>query len=198
MTSPPTARDRAKAERSDAILREAARLFAERGYNGVSIEDIGAAVGVSGPAVYRHVAGKQALLGAVLVKVSRDLVTGGESVGADAAPEARMRALVRFQVDFALGNADVIRVQDRDLVHLAPEDRAEVRRLQRAYIGMWIDALAPLHDASADELRLRVQACFGLINSTPHSTRAAARGQSATASVLVTMATAALCADDRG
>ena len=39
MTSPPTARDRAKAERSDAILREAARLFAESGYNGVSLED---------------------------------------------------------------------------------------------------------------------------------------------------------------
>lgn len=193
MTSPLTARDRAKAERSDAILREAARLFAERGFTGVSLEDIGAAVGVSGPAVYRHFAGKQALLGAVLVKVSADLFSGGSVVAGRAGnPEERMLALIRFHVDFALGNAEVIQVQDRDLAHLSEADHAEVRRLQRAYIDLWIETLTPVRAATPDELRLRVQACFGLINSTPHSTRAAARSDSATATVLVAMADAAL------
>lgn len=193
MTSPLTARDRAKAERADALLHEAARLFAERGYSGVSLEDIGAAVGVSGPAVYRHFTGKQALLGAVLVKVSEELVRGGTTVFDDASTDdARMRALIGFHVDFALGNADVIRVQDRELAHLSDDDRAEVRRLQRAYIDLWISALEPLHDAPADELRLRVQACFGLINSTPHSTRTASRSKRSTAALLSTMAHAAL------
>lgn len=195
MTTPATARDRAKAERSGAILREAARLFAERGYNGVSLEDIGAAVGVSGPAVYRHFDGKQALLGAVLVKVSDALVTGGGRVASDAASDAdRMRALIDFHVDFALSNADVIRVQDREVANLATRDHDEVRRLQRAYIGLWMDALTRLIDSDQDEVRLRVQACFGLINSTPHSTRAAARHHAATAAVLAGMAEAALCA----
>ncbi|WP_396656844.1 TetR/AcrR family transcriptional regulator [Microbacterium oxydans] len=198
MTSPVTARDRAKAERSDAILHAAARLFAARGYSGVSLEDIGAAVGVSGPAVYRHFAGKQALLGAVLVKVSQDLIHGGRRVADQApTPDARMRALIEFHVDFALGNAEVIQVQDRDVAFLSDADRAEVRRLQRAYIELWMAALAPLHrggtgSADPDELRLRVQACFGLINSTPHSTRAAARRHSATATVLIAMADAAV------
>lgn len=201
MTSPVTARDRAKAERSDAILHAAARLFAERGYTGVSLEDIGAAVGVSGPAVYRHYAGKQALLGAVLVKVSTDLIQGGQRVfDLTTSPDERMRALIGFHVDFALGNAEVIQVQDRDVAHLTEDDRAEVRRLQRAYIELWMQALDRLRagdsesgtKSDSDELRLRVQACFGLINSTPHSTRAAARRHSATASVLAAMADAAL------
>jgi len=194
MTSPLTARDRAKAERADALLTEAARLFAQRGYSGVSLEDIGAAVGVSGPAVYRHFSGKQALLGAVLVKVSEDLVTGGTAVfESTVGDDERMRALIGFHVDFALSNADVIRVQDRDLAHLADEDRAEVRRLQRAYIDLWISALVALRDQSLpDDLRLRVQACFGLINSTPHSTRRASRSQRSTAALLSTMAHAAL------
>lgn len=195
MTTPTTSRDRAKAERSGALLKEAARLFAARGYSGVSLEDIGAAVGVSGPAVYRHFAGKQALLGALLVRVSLDLVHGGRAVsGSVIRDEDRMRALIRFHVDFALGNAEVIRVQDRDLAHLTEDDRAEVRRLQREYIDLWIAALAPLHDAPQDELRLRVQACFGLINSTPHSTRAADRSAETTAAVLGAMAFAALTA----
>jgi len=193
MTSPITARDRAKAERSDALLAAAAALFAERGFSGVSLEDIGAAVGVSGPAVYRHFAGKQALLGALLVKVSRELVSGGTAVSdAAATDDERMRELIRFHVHFALGNAEVIRVQDRDLTHLTDEDKREVRRLQREYIALWIDALATLVDATPEELRLRVQAGFGLINSTPHSTRSASRAQSATASVLTSMAYAAL------
>lgn len=195
MTTPPTARDLAKAERTLDILTQAARLFAERGFNGVSLEDIGAAVGVSGPAVYRHFAGKQALLGAVLVRVSEDLVSGGTHVFESASSDAeRVHDLITFHVDFALGNADVIRVQDRDAAHLATEDRAEVRRLQRIYIELWMRALAPIIEADADTLRLRVQACFGLINSTPHSTRAAVRKQSATATVLVAMAEAALLA----
>lgn len=193
MTTPTTARDRAKAERSDAILRATAHLFAERGYNGVSLEDIGAAVGVSGPAVYRHFAGKQALLGAVLIEVSRDLVDGGSSVAAVAAtPDDRIRDLIVFHVDFALRHADVIRVHDSDVAHLAPHDHSEVRRLQRAYIELWMEALAALIDAETDELRLRVQACFGLINSTPHSTSSAARRHSATATVLAAMAESAL------
>jgi len=193
MTSPTTARDRAKAERADSLLHEAARLFAERGYSGVSLEDIGAAVGISGPAVYRHFAGKQALLGAVLIKVSEELVSGGTGVAAaESSHEARMLALITFHVDFALSNADVIRVQDRDLAHLSDEDRAEVRRLQRTYIDLWISALSPLRAGLPDELRLRVQACFGLINSTPHSTRSHSRSTRATAEVLAAMAHAAL------
>src|SRR5690606_1466306 len=135
MTSPLTARDRAKAERSDALLTEAARLFAARGFSGVSLEDIGAAVGVSGPAVYRHFAGKQALLGAVLIKVSDDLLFGGTAVAQRAEDEqCRMRDLIRFHVEFALGNADVIRIHDRDLAYLAEADREQVRRLQREYV----------------------------------------------------------------
>jgi hypothetical protein len=108
-----------------------------------------------------------------------------------------MRELIAFHVDFALGNAEVIQVQDRDVAHLSEADRAAVRRLQRAYIELWMDTLSPLQPSGEggvdqEELRLRVQACFGLINSTPHSTRAAARRHSATATVLAAMAEAAL------
>lgn len=197
MTTPGTARDRAKAERTDAILSAAAELFAARGYSGVSLEDIGAAVGVSGPAVYRHFAGKQALLGALLIGVSERLVSGGLDVasGTEAGME-RMRALVEFHVAFAIGNADVIRVQDRDLPYLGDEGRADVRRLQRAYIELWIDTLGALVDEGRDALRLRVQACFGLLNSTPHSTSSTQRAQDDTTHLLTAMALAALLALD--
>src|SRR4051794_4249192 len=114
LESLPTARGRAKAERRDALLSSAAQLFAGRGFDGVSIEDLGSSVGISGPAVYRHFASKQAVLAALLVGVSEQLLVGGQAVvsaaGTDAA--AALRSLVRFHVDFALRDPDVIRVHD--------------------------------------------------------------------------------------
>src|SRR6516225_2352353 len=115
-----TERGRAKSDRQAALVREAARLFADRGFSGVSLEDLGAAVGVSGPAVYRHFANKQALLGAILIGVSEGLRDGGRSVVAQHDSAVRqLDALVDFHVDFALDESDVIRMQDRDLASLS-------------------------------------------------------------------------------
>jgi AcrR family transcriptional regulator len=198
MTSGVTERDRAKADRQSAILREAARLFADRGFSGVSLEELGGAVGVSGPAVYRHFANKQALLGAILVQVSEKLLAGGDAVlTANAGAEDRLRGLVAFHVDFALTDADVIRVQDRDLASLSDQDRHTVRRLQREYVQLWMGVLADLHpDRDEPDLRVRAHACFGLINSTPHSMQTVreAPAQTAVRGILEAMAIAALTA----
>lgn len=169
----PTQRSQAKADRRAALLEAAAALFAERGFNGVSIEDLGSAVGVSGPAVYRHFASKQAVLEALLVGVSERLLAGGETVEEAAADAgSALRSLIGFHIDFALGEPDTIRVQDRDLDALTEAARRQVRRLQRRYIEVWMRVLAGLHPALADdELRVRVQGTFGLLNSTPHTAR---------------------------
>jgi len=168
-----TQRSQAKELRRLALLSAAAGLFADNGFSRVSLEDLGAAAGVSGPAVYRHFPGKQAVLGELLLSVSRDLLDGGRRVAAEAgSPEDALKALVAFQVDFALSNPDVIRVQDRDFTSLSEADQAEVRSLQRSYVETWVDVLARIH-AGADVagLRVRAHAAFGLINSTPHSVR---------------------------
>lgn len=192
-------RGRAKARRQDDLLREAARLFAAEGFDGVSLEDLGASVGISGPAVYRHFASKRALLGAILVRTSEELLSGGRRV-VEAATDAtdRLRDLIDFHVDFALAGADVIRVHDRDLARLDDDDRHRVRRLQREYVEVWTDVLARLHPTrSLDDLRVRAHAGFGLINSTPHSVRALrdAPPDDTVHDILADMAFAALSAD---
>jgi AcrR family transcriptional regulator len=189
-----TVRARAKADRREALLDAAASLFADRGFTRVSLEDLGAAVGVSGPAVYRHFEGKQAVLGALLVGVSQLLSSGGRAVVDSARDDAAaLTALIAFHVDFALANADVIRVQDRDLDSLAEPDRHSVRALQRSYVELWVDVLGRLRPAEERAaLRTRAHAAFGLINSTPHSggTRGVELAQ--TRAILERMALAAL------
>src|SRR3954463_3542383 len=68
-----------KASRREQILAAAAELFARHGFHGVGIDDIGAAVGISGPALYRHFRSKDAMLGEMLTAISEVLLDGGQS-----------------------------------------------------------------------------------------------------------------------
>jgi AcrR family transcriptional regulator len=164
--------DAERPSRRDEILRAAAQLFAERGSRAVGVDDVGAAVGVTGPAIYRHFASKDAMLAEMLVRISETLLAGGTERVADVAddPATQLRALIAFHVDFALDNPALITVQDRDLGSLSDRDAAQVRRLQRRYVEVWVDVLARLlPGADAGACRARAHAVFGLINSTPHS-----------------------------
>ncbi|MCW2675626.1 MAG: Transcriptional regulator, TetR family [Modestobacter sp.] len=195
MTSEPDSAlhaDAARPSRREQILRAAAQLFAERGSRSVGVDDVGAAVGVTGPAIYRHFASKDAMLAEMLLRISERLLAGGSEQVAAAGPDPadQLRALIGFQVDFALDNPALITVQDRDLGALSDRDARQVRQLQRRYVEVWVDVLARLHpQASTVACRARAHAVFGLINSTPHSAGRLARP--AMADLLAGMAEAA-------
>src|SRR3954449_4989483 len=184
--------DTGNPSRREQILRAAAQLFAERGSRSVGVDDVGAAVGVSGPAIYRHFTSKDAMLAEMLLRISERLLGGATErvAAAGADPREQLRALVAFQVDFALDNPALITVQDRDLGSLAADDAARVRRLQRRYVEVWVTVLARLHPAAgAATCRARAHAVFGLINCTAHS--AGRLDRPAMAALLTAMAQAA-------
>jgi AcrR family transcriptional regulator len=156
--------------RREEILQIAVGLFAKRGYHGVSMDDIGAAAGVTGPALYHHFAGKEAMLAAALIPVSEGLLAGGQARIADHTddPAAALIALVDFHVDFALANPAVIALHLHELDRLPEEPRREIRRLQRLYVEEWVGVLTALRrDLDAGEARVLAHAAFGLTNSTP-------------------------------
>jgi AcrR family transcriptional regulator len=159
----------ARSTRREVILRESARLFAQRGFHGVSIDDLGGAVGITGPGIYRHFAGKEALLGEVLVSISERLLAGGLARAGDPDRRAALERLVDFHVDFALTYPELITVQDRDFHNLGEADARRVRRLQREYVELWVDALRDVRPGlDEDTARAATHATFGLLNSTPH------------------------------
>src|SRR3954451_2180849 len=157
--------------RREQILETAAELFAARGFHGVSVADLGAACGISGPALYKHFASKEALLAEMLVSISEQLLTvGRERVeGADGAAAA-VDALVAWHVDSALRHRPLIVVQDRDWESLPRDARERVRALQRSYVDLWAAQLRLIDpDLDLPTARAMAHAAFGLINSTPHS-----------------------------
>jgi AcrR family transcriptional regulator len=168
-----TRRSRLKSDRRSKLLGAAERLIAERGYLAVRLEDIGAAAGVSGPAIYRHFPNKEALLVELLVGISTRLLSGAQTVVSEASDvDTAFDGLVDFHLDFALAEPDLIRIQDRDLAHLPERAKRQVRKAQRRYVEIWVDMLRRRGAIDEADARVMAHAAFGLLNSTPYSLKA--------------------------
>jgi AcrR family transcriptional regulator len=205
---PHPGREKQKSDRRAQLLTAAAALMAERGYLAVRLEDIGAAAGISGPAIYRHFPGKEALLVELLVGISTRLLDGARGVVATEATvstgaaeatvstgaQSALDGLIEFHLDFALTEPDLIRIQDRDLASLPVVAQRQVRRAQRSYVETWVGVLTRLHaDLAEDDARVMAHAVFGLLNSTAHSIKSAgARSTERSRDVLRAMTRAAL------
>lgn len=167
----PNRRSQLKSDRRLQLLAAAERLFAERGFLAVRLEDIGAAAGVSGPAIYRHFPNKESMLVELLVGISARLLAGAREVrarNADAA--AALDGLIDFHLTFAFEEPDLIRIQDRDLAHLPEAAEKQVRKAQRQYVEVWAAVLRELNPGLTEaDARLTAHAVFGLLNSTPHA-----------------------------
>jgi AcrR family transcriptional regulator len=201
-TTTETRRSKAKSDRRSQLIAAAERLVAERGFLAVRLEDIGAAAGVSGPAIYRHFPNKEALLVELLVGISTRLLAGARAVVDSAeTPRVALDGLIDFHLDFALGESDLIRIQDRDLGHLPAQAKRQVRKSQRQYVEIWVAVLRELDpELGEEDARLMAHATFGLLNSTPHSLKQVTAPESSASSraVLRAMTVAALGSAESG
>ncbi len=153
----------------ERLLESSAQLFAAKGYHGVSIEELGANIGLTGPAIYRHFPTKSALLAEMLITVSRALLEGAHLVlGEQLSPKETLVELISHHAAFALENPALIRVQERDFGSLDEVDAKQVRRLQRRYVEVWVEQiLIARKGVSIDVARTMAHAVFGMLNSTP-------------------------------
>ena len=159
------------------IIAAAAAMIADRGFHVTRLEDVGQVVGISGPGLYRYVSGKDDMLAQILVDISVRLVDGARAVmdrsrTEEWAPDRTLRELLSFHVEFAVTEPDRIRVQEREIGNLAPQQREKVRSLQRMYISMWVETLRRSNPELTEEAaRVRVQLAAGLSNSSRHVVR---------------------------
>lgn len=153
-------------QRREAILDAAAGLFLERGFHGTSIDEVGAAAGISGPGVYRHVASKDALLMAVLDRLWSNGFGPAVRAAAEAPPRAALAGLIDAHVDLAIGQASALVLLVTELRHLPTEYQDRALRNHRRYVDAWVGPLRSLRpDVSDDQARGAATAIHGLIDS---------------------------------
>jgi AcrR family transcriptional regulator len=152
--------------RRELLVRAATEMFSRRGYHEVSLSDIGAAAGITGPSVYKHFASKPDLLFAALDRGAEALERELARVVAEGrAPDATLAAVVESYVGFALGHPDLVATLVTEVINLPAEQRHTVRAAQHRYVAQWQDLVRGARpDLDADAAALRVHAALGLVN----------------------------------
>jgi AcrR family transcriptional regulator len=168
MAAQRSARRRRDPDRKERILMAAAALGAERGFDAISLADIGAEAGIVGSGVYRHFDSKTAILVAMADRVMDRLMTRAAQIAASSLDDRQsLSMLVRDHIEVALTDHDALAVYHREVRTLPEDERRRLSRSQRHYIEEWVHLLAPLRPDLADgEVRLAVHAAIGAIQST--------------------------------
>jgi TetR/AcrR family transcriptional regulator len=109
----------------EAILAAASALYADRGYDAVSMRDVAAAVAIQPASLYHHFKDKDALILAALEHVlSAKTAPGREILLAQQAPEQRLNAFVDWLADLYFGDAVFARITVRGALDGNDERRA--------------------------------------------------------------------------
>jgi AcrR family transcriptional regulator len=160
-------------DRRDELLAAAARLFAQRGYHSVGVDDVATAVGITGPSIYHHFATKLDLIVAVITQGAAQLLDGTARALADTHDDTQaLDALVAAYTSFSLTHSDLMDVLITEVPHLPEPHRTAFRATQRRYLDQWRDVLARLHPhLPPAHTRVYLQAALTVINDiarTPH------------------------------
>lgn len=161
--------------RRDEILDAAADLFARQGFAGTGVDDIGAAVGITGPSVYKHFPSKTSiLLGVAQRSVMRLEAAAMVTYALSAGPAGRLDALVDDYVRAMTDSPDLLVSLTSGHVLAGEPTAGELVVAQRRYVSRWEDLLRQLDPELPEWLAsLTVHAALSIVNDAvrlPRST----------------------------
>jgi AcrR family transcriptional regulator len=87
-----------RAQREEQILRIAEEVFAERGFQATTMEDIAERVGVTKPLIYEYFGSKEGLLSACITSARTQLRVATEAAWQEVGPEAPLEVIFRAGV----------------------------------------------------------------------------------------------------
>ncbi|MFC3451189.1 TetR/AcrR family transcriptional regulator [Amycolatopsis speibonae] len=164
----PTERSARPRDRKAQLAGLAAELFRARGFHGVGINDIAAAAGITGPALYRHFADKQAVLSYVVLSGIDDMETATLETlsNLDTPVPAQVKALLDTLAAQAVERREVAALWRWEGRHLPREGRREIRRRSSAVLAAWSKALLALRpELTADDAELLCWAGLSVFGS---------------------------------
>jgi TetR/AcrR family transcriptional regulator, cholesterol catabolism regulator len=157
--------------RQEGVVRGAAKVFAERGYDQTTIQDLAEAIDLAAGGIYHYVGSKERLLALIcdqlmdpLLEAARELLEEGGD------PVEQLGALVRLWVEHVAAHRDHMLVfqQERHVIERGAQWR-EVRASRKAFERLVERTLARVHGAGAlalEDDRLALSALLGMVNHT--------------------------------
>lgn len=158
----PTERGR---KRREMIIEAATRLFHAQGFHATSMDEIGAAAGITGPGLYRHFPSKDDILLAVFDRIW-ELLRGAIERTADLPPGDALEVLIDAHTTLALDQGEALMLLVGELRHVPDYYRRAAERNDVRYTDTWAEAIIKLHpELNLEEARAVARSLIGLIGS---------------------------------
>jgi AcrR family transcriptional regulator len=119
--------------RREELTRQAARLFAQKGYHGTSIGEIAEALGVQKGSLYAHISSKQDLLYETMLEGARAFHAGLDAIGDELRPSEKIRLALRSHLRVVADQLDVATVFVQEWRYLEGARRDEIIAERRRY-----------------------------------------------------------------
>lgn len=133
------------------LLREAARLFRDKGYERTTVRDLAAAVGIQSGSLFHHFRTKEEILKAVMVETIRlNTAVMRAAVSAADTNREKLRALISAELESINGQTgEAMAVLVYEWRSLSESSRKEVLKLRDIYESLWLEVLRALKDEGA-------------------------------------------------
>jgi TetR/AcrR family transcriptional regulator, cholesterol catabolism regulator len=158
-----TAHDRRLAE----VLKHAARIFWEKGYEGASMRDLSRATGMSLAGLYYYFESKEELLYLIQKHTFTTIMEQvRERLAESSDPEERVRIFIGNHLEYFLANKEAMKVLTHEDERLKNGRGAEIRAIKREYYRICLELMEDLRRAKGLQFsgRLAVLSLFGMIN----------------------------------
>jgi AcrR family transcriptional regulator len=149
------------------LLRHAARIFCEKGYEGASMRDLSRAAGMSLAGLYHYFDSKEDLLYLIQKHTFRTIIERlQERLKEAEGSEQRVRIFIENHLEYFLANKEAMKVLTHEDETLKNGRGAEIRTIKREYYKICLDLLEELRREKGLEFsgRLAVLGLFGMIN----------------------------------
>lgn len=153
------------------VVAAAGRLFAERGYHGTSMRDLGRELGLQGSSLYSHVSSKEDLLVEVIERgAERFQASAGRAMTASDDPKHQLRSLISGHIDVVLDHSDEVKTFLDEARSLEAPHREKVIAARDAYEQTFRDVIRHGQDVGlySREIDSKITAIFilSILNAT--------------------------------
>lgn len=117
--------------RRDKIIQVAARIFAEKGYHGTTLDEIAHELVITKPALYYHIKSKEDLLREIINSILEPLETISKVKDLDLSPREKLQKIITLMVVSGAERQDTTTILFQDISILPKRKRDAIRRREK-------------------------------------------------------------------
>lgn len=124
------------------IIREAARLFREKGYMASTLRELAKRSGIQGGSIYHHFTSKQEILYQIMDYTMTNLLFNlKKSIRDEKDPVEKLKKAIRFHIEYHVNNPDETQVTDSEIRSLTKGKYDRIVKQRRNYEKIFIQII---------------------------------------------------------